>query len=198
MGIKMNYLSYGHVEAALLDFIFNEATILLAEITKHFGEHPFERVVANLTTTRPVRILDCTVTIVADIKCGAVEMAGILRGIAVAPAQLNDILLRAQHAGDNHLMQRHTLDIERVVERLADILEQNGCSRHQIRNAGIQRIDVIIRIGANIDQFTLAHLGILAVLDGRYAPLLGSSQLYTVGVGKGFGIAGDTEDAVRG
>jgi hypothetical protein len=36
------------METALLHFILDVATLLLAEIAKHLGKHPFQGVVAHL------------------------------------------------------------------------------------------------------------------------------------------------------
>ena len=124
-------------------------------------------------------------------------MTGILGGIAITSAQLRHILLRTQYAGDYHLMQRYTLDIKTIVECLSDILQKNSCTRHQIRDAGIQRVDVIIWIGSDIHQFALTGLGILTVSDRCDSPLLRCHQLDSIGIGKGNGVVGHGTDAVR-
>ncbi len=179
------------MEATLLYFILDVATVLVAHIAQHLAEHPFQRVVTNLSTSRSFGIFDRLVAVIADIEGGAVEVTGVLGGIAVTAAQFGDILLRTEHTGHNDLMHGDALDIQTVEERLTDILQQHGGTRHQVGNAGVKRVDMEIGIGAHIDQFALTRLGILTVLDRRDAPLLGSHQLYGIGIGKRLGIAGD-------
>ena len=123
-------------------------------------------------------------------------MAGILGGIAVASAQLHHIFLRTEHARDNHLVQRNALDIKAVEEGLTDILQEHGGARHQVWYAGIQRIDVIIRIGTDIHQFAFARFGILAVTYRRDAPLLCCGELDGISIGKSFRITGYGTDAM--
>ena len=146
------------METALLHLVLDVAAILFSQVAQHLGEHPLQRVIAHLAATGAVGVLDRLVAVVADVESGAVEMAGVLRGIAVAPAELHHILLSAEDAGDDDLMQGHTLDVEAIEEGLADVLEQDGSTRHEIGNARIERIDVEIGVRPNIDEFTLARL----------------------------------------
>jgi hypothetical protein len=93
-------------------------------------------------------------------------------------------------------MQGHTLDVEAIEEGLADVLEQDGSTRHEIGNARIERIDVEIGVRPNIDEFTLARLSILAVRHGRDTPAVGSDELEAVGVGEGHGVVGNGTNLV--
>jgi hypothetical protein len=70
-------------------------------------------------------------------------------------------------------MEGYALHIQTIEESLTDILQEHRSARHQIRDAGVQRIDVIIGIGPDINEFSLARLGIFAVTYRRYAPLMG-------------------------
>ena len=178
------------METALLDLVLDVAAILFAQVAQHFREHPLQRVVAHLTATGAVRVLDRLVAVVADVEGGAVEMAGVLRGIAVAPTELRHVLLGTEHAGDDDLMEGHALDVETVEESLSDVLQQDGGTGYEIGNARIERIDVVIGIRTDIDQFAFARLGILAIRHGCDAPSVGSRQLEAVSVGKGHSVVG--------
>ena len=57
---------------------------------------------------------------------------------------------------------------------------------------------MVIRVGAYIDQLSLAALSVLTVPDGRDAPASGSCQLEAVGIGEGLSIAGDGTDLMIG
>ena len=186
------------MKTALLHLVFDVAAFLFSQVAQHLGEHPFQRVVAHLTTMRAVRILNRLVAVVADVESGAVEMTGVLRRIAVAPTKLRHILLRTKHAGDDNLMQRHALDVEAVEERLADVLQQYGGTRHKIRNAGIKRIDMVIRVGTDVDQLAFARLSILAVSHRRDTPSVGGRQLKAVGIWEGHSVVGHRTDLVIG
>ena len=164
-------LSDGHVETTLFDFIFNIATTLLALVAKHLGEHPFQGIVAHLTA-------DGLVTVVADVESGAEEVAGAVGGVLVVALQTGDVVHRAQHAGDDKLIEGHSLDIEAIVEGLSDVLEQDGGTRHEVRNAAGEAVNVVVRTLADIDQFLLTMLSIGTVLDRLDAPMLGSHNLY--------------------
>ena len=184
------------METALLHFVLDVTALLLAHVAEHLAEHPLQRVVAHHAATRPSGILHRLIAVVADIEGRAVEMTGVLGGIAVTATQLHHIVLRTKHAGDNQLVEGHTLHVETVEERLADVLQQDGSSRHEVWDARIERIDMIIGIGTDIDQFALAALCVFTVLDGSDAPLLGSHQLYGIGIRKGGRITGHREDAM--
>ena len=93
-------------------------------------------------------------------------------------------------------MQGHTLDVEAVEESLADVLQQDGGTGYEIGNARIERIDVVIGIRTDIDQFAFARLGILTVRHGRDAPAVGGGELEAVGVGEGHGVVGDGTNLV--
>ena len=133
------------MKAALLHLVFDVAAALLAHIAEHLGEHPFQGIIANLTARRTIRILHRLVAIVADVERGAIEMARVLSGIAVATTQFYHIFLRTEHTGNYQLMEGHTLHVKTIVEGLSDVLQQDGCMGHQIRNAGIKRVDMIVR-----------------------------------------------------
>ena len=125
------------METALLHLIFDIAAALFPHIAQHLGEHPFQRIVANLATRRPIGVLHRLIAVVADIESGAVEVARVLCGIAITAAQLHDIILRTEHAGDNDLVEGNALHIETVEESLSDVLQQHGSMRHEIGYARI-------------------------------------------------------------
>ena len=95
-------------------------------------------------------------------------------------------------------MEGHALDVETVEESLSDVLEQDGGTGHEIGNARIERIDVVIGIRTDVNQFTFARLGILTVRHGRDAPAVGGGELEAVGVGEGHGVVGDGTNLVIG
>jgi hypothetical protein len=103
--------SYRHVEASLLHLILDVAALPLPHIAQHLGEYELQRVVAHLITRRPVGVLHRFIAVVADIEGGAIQMAGVLRGVAVDIAQPLYVLLRAQHTGNNQPVQGHTFYI---------------------------------------------------------------------------------------
>ena len=184
------------MKTPLLHLVLDIATARLPHVAQHFGEHPLQRVVAHLTARRPIGILDGLVTVVAYIEGSAIEMAGVLSGIAVATTELGHIVLRTEHTRNDDLMERYALHIETVEESLTNILQQYSSMGHEIGNTRIEGIDMIIRIGTHIDQLTLSRFCILTVPDRRDTPTVSSSQLKAVGVGKSLGIAGNRTDAV--
>lgn len=108
--------------------------------------------------------------------------------------QLGHIVHGTQDAGDDELVEGNTLDIEAVVEGLTYVLQQDGSTWHQIRNAAGQPIDMIERTLADVDKFLFALLGIFAVLDGTHAPLLGSDNLHALAVGERYFIVWNAAD----
>ena len=178
------------METTLLHLIFDVATILLAHVAQHLREYPLQRIVAHHTTTGAIWILHRLVAVIADIESGAIKMTGILRSITITPTEFHHILLRAEHAGNNDLMQRHTLYVETIEECLPNILQQYGCTRHEIGYARIKRINVVIRVGSHINEFAFALLSISTVLNRRDAPTIGGSQLQAIGIWKGFMVIG--------
>ncbi len=101
------------------------AATLTALVAQHLGEDVFERIVAHLTT-------DGLVAVVADIESGAIEMAALFGGISVNTAQTGHIVHGTQHTGHNELVKGNALYVETVVEGFADVVKQNGSTRHQI------------------------------------------------------------------
>ena len=91
-------------------------------------------------------------------------MARILGSIAVSGSQFRHIILCTQDTGNDDLMQRNALDLQRIKIRPTDILQQYRSPRHQIRNTVVQLIHIKERIAAHIHQFTLAMLSLLTVL----------------------------------
>jgi len=53
---------------------------------------------------------------------------------------------------------------------------------------------MVIRVGADIDEFTLARFGICTVLDRRDTPAVGSRQLKTIRIREGHSIVGNGAD----
>lgn len=123
------------MKAALVNLVFNETTLLLAHIIKNLRENPFQGVVSHFTTLRPLGILNRLVSVVADINCSAIKMAGILCSIDVASTEFLHIRLCAQHAGSDNLMQRNAFGIKGVEECTSDVLKQYSRTRYEIRAA---------------------------------------------------------------
>jgi hypothetical protein len=94
-------------------------------------------------------------------------------------------------------MKGHSLDIETVEERLTDIMQKNGSTGHQIRDAGIKWINVIIRTGGDIHQLALAGFCILTVTYGRHSPMLRGHQLDGIGIRESYCITRHRTDAMR-
>lgn len=186
--INRSFLSHRHVEATLLYLVLDIATIPFAHIAEHLAEYPFQRIVAYHAARWTVGVLNRLIAIVADIEGSTIEMARLLGGIAVTTAKLHYILLRTKHAGDNQFVERNALHIETIEEGLTDVLQQYGSTRHEVRDARIEGINMVIGIGTNVHELTLAHLGILAILDRTNAPLLGSNELYGIGIWERSGI----------
>ena len=63
------------METTLFLLILNIATTLLAHIPENLTENPFQGVIGDFATLRAFRILNGLVSVVADIHCGAIEMA---------------------------------------------------------------------------------------------------------------------------
>ena len=100
----------------MLHLIFNITALLLTKVAEDFGEYPFQCVVAHCTTSGTFGVLHCYITVIAKVECGAIEMATVLGGILVAVAQFLHVILGAQHACDDYLVERNTLDGERIEE----------------------------------------------------------------------------------
>ena len=109
------------METALFHLIFHVATPRLTHVVKHFAEHPFERIIANLTALL-ARSLHRLVAVIGNIKRGALHVAAVLGSVAIVGTQLLHILLRAQDAGDDNLVKRYALDLQTVEKRAADVL----------------------------------------------------------------------------
>ena len=92
------------MEAALLNLVLNETTLLLAHIAEHLREHPLQRVVAHLSAARSVGVLNGVVAVVADVERSALEMARVLGGVRVTAAQFLHICITAQHRCHNNLV----------------------------------------------------------------------------------------------
>ena len=81
------------MKASLFYLIFYIASSLFSHIAKNLGKDPFQRIVAHLTTSRASGILNCFITVITDVKRGAVEMTRILGSITIATAKFQHILL---------------------------------------------------------------------------------------------------------
>ncbi len=132
------------METSLLHFVFDVTTAILTEIIEHLTEHPLQGVVAH-STPRFIRCLHGEIPVVRDIEGRAVEMTRVLCGITVVMTQFVDILLRAEHTGDDKLMKRNALDLQTVIVSPSDIVEENGCTGHEIRDAAVHLVDMVIR-----------------------------------------------------
>ena len=104
--------------------MFDITTLILPQVAKHLRQHPFERVVRHLTPFLPVLALNREIAVVCDIKRSAIEMTAVLCGITVFTFQLRHIISRAQHTGDNDLMQRYLFHLQTVKEISSNVLEQ--------------------------------------------------------------------------
>lgn len=93
-------------------------------------------------------------------------------------------------------MQWHPLHVKTVEEGLSDILKQHSRTRHEIGDARIERIDVIIRIGCHIDQFSLTGLSIGTISHRRDTQLSSRRQLEPVGIRECLLIVGHGADFV--
>lgn len=101
------------MKAALVHLIFHEAATVLTKVAQHLAEHPFQRVVSHLSA-RILSSLHGLITIVADIKSSAVEMAGILGCISVSRAEFRYIILGTENTRHNDLVERNAFDLEGV------------------------------------------------------------------------------------
>ena len=123
-------------------------------------------------------------------------MARVVRSIAVVTLQTSHVVLGAQDAGNDELVQGHALHVEAVEESLSDVLQQQGSTRHEVRNGTVELIDMIVGTLANIHQFLLAGFGILTVLDRLDTPLVSCHYLHALTVREGRLVVGNRENAV--
>ena len=172
------------METALLHLVFDIAAALFAQIAQNFREYVLQGVIAHLTGTYGM------VAIVADVNRCAIKMTGVFCGVTIAPTEFDYIFLRTEYTGDDDLMKGQSLDVKAIEESLTDILKEYCSTWHQIRDAGVQGINMVIGIGTDIHEFAFARLCVFAVLDGGYAPFLSGRELDSVGIGEGLGIAG--------
>ncbi len=157
------------------------------QITKHFGKHPFQGIVAHGTPFRPLRRRHGSITIVTDIERSTVTVATLFRGIHIVTAQFAHVLFRAEHRRDNKRMEGDSLYSQRIKEIAADTLKKFGGLRHQVWNGAVHAlIHRIKRIAPHIYKFLLTTLGLLPVGHRRYAPLAGRGNLYVLQVGETF------------
>ena len=177
------------MEAALLDFVLDVAAAFLALVAQDFGKDVLEGVVANGSC-------DGMIAVVADVEGGAKEVARAFGGVRIMALQLGYVVHGAQHAGNDELVERYAFIIQAVVECLSDVLQQDGSTRHQIGNGVGEAVDMIVRTLADIHQFLHAMFGILTILHGTYAPLLGSDNLHALAVGECRLVVGHRADAV--
>ena len=157
----------------MLHLIFDITTILVAEVTQHLTQYPFQTVVTNLSAGRPFGRFHRLVAVIADVDRCAIQVATVIRSIEIATAQTFHITLGAGDTGDDNLVERDILHIEAVEERLADVVEQNGRTRHEIWNAGGEIIDMEIGVAAHVNQFLLSMFRLLSVLHRRHPILAG-------------------------
>ena len=138
-----------------MHLVFDIAAVALAHVAHHLGKHIFQRVVAHLAAML-ARCLNGLIAVVANVEGGAVEVAAVLRCIAVFLAQGSHILLRPHDARYDDFMQWNALHLQTVVKVAADVLQQNGSAGHEIGNAVAQAVDIEIGIGTHIDEQLLA------------------------------------------
>ena len=107
------------METSLLHLVFYIATLCLAHVAQHLAEHPLQRVVAHGAAPGSLGGADSLIAVIADVEGGAVEVAGVLGGVGVARAQFLNVAARAQHAGNDYLVQGYALYLEAVIEGTA-------------------------------------------------------------------------------
>ena len=184
------------MEAALLHFVLNVATSFGAQVAQHLAEHPLEGVVAHFAALF-ARGANGVVAVVGNVEGCGEAMAALLGGVAVALAQPGQVALGAQDAGDDYLVKRHALEVERVEEVAANLGEQVGCARHEIGNAvGHRAVHDDVGTAAHEDEFALALLGLTAVGHGRHAPAAGGYDLHVLHVGEAGFVVVDSADGV--
>ncbi len=110
--------------------------------------------------------------------------------------QFLDVLTGSQHACNYHFMQRNALNLQTVEICPAYVIEQHGSPRNKIRNALLERIYMIKRIGSDVDKFAFTVFGIGTVVNGRHSMPVGTLKLHAVAVGKSIGISRNTHDAM--
>ena len=82
-------------------------------------------------------------------------------------------------------MKGYSLNIQRVIERPANVLQQHRSLRNKIRDALLHIIHMEIRIGTSKDQIVHPMLSLSTVLGRPDTILVGSNKLYIVIVGEG-------------
>lgn len=184
---KNSILPDSHVETALLYLVLDVAAFLFAHVAQHLGKHPFQSVVAHLAAYGMV-------TVVTNVERSAIQVAGVLRGIAVMPTELYHIVPGTQDTGDYQLVQRNALGIETVEKGLPDVLQEHCGTRHKIRYGAIHAVNMIVGTDTDVHQFLLPLLGILTVLDRAHSPTGSGRQLDTVGIGETGLVVVDTTD----
>ena len=102
------------MEASLLDFVLDVAQLLLADITQHFAQHPFQGVVLHGSTLGTVWRRDRCITVVADVERGAEAMAALLGSVSIALCQSGHIVFRPQDARYDDFVQRDAFYVEAV------------------------------------------------------------------------------------
>ena len=122
-------LSYGDMKATLVHLVFDITAVLLTEIPQHLAENPLQGIILHLAARLFLR-LNLLIPVVADIEGSTIEMARILGSIAVSGSQFRHIILCTQDTGNNDLMQRNALDLQRIKIRPTDILQQYRSPRH--------------------------------------------------------------------
>lgn len=112
------------METSLLHLIFDITSVSLTKITEHLAQHPFQGVVLHLSA-RSLSGLHGLIPIIAYVECGAIEVAGVLGGIAIASTELRHIILGAEDARHDDLMERDALDLQGIEISPADVLQQH-------------------------------------------------------------------------
>ena len=171
-------LSGGYVEATLLYLIFHIATFVYTHIAKHLAQYPFQLVVTGGSWNR---IIPC----IWNIESGAIHVAAVLRCIPVVTAQNSHVLTRSGGAGHDEAVQRNSLHLKTVEKSPTYVVKKRCCTRHKIRYASCHRVDVVIRICADIHKRCLAVLRISTILNRLNTILLSRYHLQVVGIGEG-------------
>ena len=123
-------------------------------------------------------------------------MTRILGSITVSGTQFRHIILGAQNARHDNLMQRNALNLQRIEIGTADILEQHRGTRHQVRNTVVQLVDIKERVAAHIHQLALAVLRLQTVLYRFHTMLSSRQNLHILLVGESIAEMRHREDAM--
>ena len=117
-------------------------------------------------------------------------------GIRIPSLKFLYVRLAAHNARHNNLVKWNAFYLQAIKEVTTNVLQQNGCMWHQIRNAALQSIYIKKWIGTHIYQLCLATFCLFAIGNRLNSPMGSRSQLHIILVGKGLGKVGNTIDTI--